>query len=695
VIGELIMAPGTFFHTRCIESRRALAREGGRRTFPALALLAVLLLAAPGAFAAQERVAPDALAADGCDWSNCTIAAVDDDPDSPDGDWATATGDNTSHDGHFAFATPTQPLDGVEDQVFRAAVRKSAVGCGTGTPTARIELWEAGGLVEAGTEVSVTSASGQVISFSWNAALISNAADVEVKVFGIKSGGSPDTRCAVDLGAVEWNAEVSAGGSVPTLSGATVSAISATSATLGATIDTQGSSTITDYGTVWDTTPSPDILTGNVNSVGATPPGPPHTFDDGGRTLSPPATPGTLIYYSGYATNGTGTGYSTEDSFYLEPNQVTSASISNVTSSGMRVSWTLPGTGAGNGTIVLMQEGGAVDDDPADGTLYTASASWIAPGSEIGTGNYVVFQGSGTQVDVTDLSPSTAYFVRVYQYAGTTEPLVNYELDGAQTASDTTLAGGSLPTLSGATVSAIGATSATLWATIDTEGSSTITDYGTVWGTAPFPTGNVKSVGATPPGPPHTFDDGGRTGLPQASLIYHAGYATNGAGTGYSPDGSFYTDPQSQASLVIFRGGGLENELTFDWSAGSGDGVVVLMRLGTAVDDDPVDGVEYVDGSNVFAAGSEIGTGNYVVYVGDGQLRRLRRSRLGGDRHGPGLRSDVPRCGLRVRRLRFAHQLLASLACPRQLGPQRRARRRMLGVSLPHRRSTRKVRGAP
>jgi hypothetical protein len=228
----------------------------------------------------------------------------------------------------------------------------------------------------------------------------------------------------------------------------------------------------------------------------------------------------------------------------------------------------------------------------------------------------VVFQGSGTQVDVTDLTPSTAYFVRVYQYAGTTEPLVNYELDGAQTATDTTSAAGSLPTLSLPTVSAIGATSATLGARIDTEGSSTITDYGTVWGTSPSPTGNVKSVGATPPGPPHTFDDGGRTDLPQASLIYYAGYATNASGTGYSADGSFYTDPQSQASLVRFRGTALEAELDFDWRAGSGDGVVVLMRLGTAVDDDPVDGVEYLDGSNVFAAGSEIGTGNYVVYVG-------------------------------------------------------------------------------
>ncbi|MHC4130130.1 MAG: fibronectin type III domain-containing protein, partial [Planctomycetota bacterium] len=609
------MAPGTFLHTRCVESRRALAREGSRRAFPALALLAVLLLAAPGAFAVQERVAPDALAADGCDWNNCTIAAVDDDPDGPDADWATAAGNNTSHFGHFAFATPTQPLDGVANQVFRAAVRKSVGNCGTGTPTARIELWEAGGSVRAGTEVSVTSASGQVISFTWTAGEITNAADVEVKVFGIKSGGSPDARCAVDLGAVEWNAEVTAAGSLPTLSSPTApfATIDTTGATLGATIDTEGSSTITDYGTVWGTSPSP---TGNAQSVGGTPPGPPHPFDDGGRTLSPPETPGTRIYYAGYATNGTGTGYSPDGSFYLEPNQVTSASISNVTSSGMRVSWTLPGTGAGDGTIVLMREGGAVDADPTDGTLYTASASWIAPGSEIGTGNYVVFQGSGTQVDVTDLTPSTAYFVRVYQYAGTTEPLVNYELDAAQTATDTTTGAGSLPTLSSPTVTAIGATSATLGARIDTEGSSTITDYGTVWGTSPSPTGNAQSVGGTPPGPPHPFDDGGRTDLPQGSLIYYAGYATNASGTGYSPDGSFYTDPESQASFVIFRGTALETELTFDWRAGSGDGVVVLMRLGTAVDDDPVDGVEYLDGSNVFAAGSEIGTGNYVVYVG-------------------------------------------------------------------------------
>ena len=66
-------------------------------------------------------------------------------------------------------------------------------------------------MVRAGSDVSVTVA-GQVISFTWNANELTGSApflgtNVECKVVGTKSGGSPGARNTVEAGAVEWNSD--------------------------------------------------------------------------------------------------------------------------------------------------------------------------------------------------------------------------------------------------------------------------------------------------------------------------------------------------------------------------------------------------------------------------------------------------------------------------------------------------------
>ena len=607
------MIARTIFQLRCAEAGRRRARAA--RAFAALASLAGLLLAAPGAYAAQERMPLDGLGADGCDWNGCSVANLDEDPDGAGNDWATATDNNSNHAGHFTFGTPTQPLSaGADLQEFRASVRKNST-CGSDPPTARIELWESGALVRAGTAVSVTPANSctqgtdcQVISFPWNATEVTSAANVEAKVFGIKSGGAPASRCAVDLGALEWNAEVGAvGPTLPTLSSPTspFASIDTGGATLGATIDTNGGGTLTAYGTVWGASPAP---TGNAATAGTDNPAMPHTYS---HSRSITQTPGTLIYFRGYATNGAGTGYSPGASFYLEPNQASGVTFSNVTSSGMRISWSPPGTGAGNGSIVVVKQGSAVDSNPVDGVAHTANASF-GSGDQLGTGNYVVFRAAGTQVDVGNLSASTTYHVAVYQYAGTAAPSINYQQDAPATGSQATSAAGSTPTLSTPTVSGIGSTSATLGATIDS--GSGISAYGTVWGTSPAPTGNALAAGGAA-SPPHTFSHA-RTGLPASTRIYYRGYATNGAGTGYSPDGSFYTNPGSQASRINFMSAA-ETELIVSWTRGNGDGVIVLISESYAVDADPADETEYTANA-AFGSGEQIGTGNYVIYVGTG-----------------------------------------------------------------------------
>jgi hypothetical protein len=390
---------------------------------------------------------------------------------------------------------------------------------------------------------------------------------------------------------------------VPTLSAPTAISIDTTTAVLGATINSDGGSPILRRGTVWNTTGAPIVeseLDEGGTALGA--------FTDG-RSALPVAT---QVFFRGYAENANGMGYSPDGTFYTEPNQASGVSFSNVTGGGMRVSWT---SGGGAGSIVVMKEASAVDSDPVDGTAHAASATFGA-GAELGTGNYVVFRAAGTQVDVTGLSPSTTYFVAVYEYAGA-GGLINYQQGSPAVGSQATAAGGPVPVLSSPTVTGVGSTSATLGATIDSDSGSAIVRRGTVWNLtgAPVVENEIDEGGTALGAFSHL-----RSVLPGATLIYYRGYAENAGGIGYSPEDSFYTEPTLQPSGILIRDpDNLDGvpELRIRWRVGTGDGTIVVMRAGTPVDADPVDGTTYV-ANTVFGTGDEIGTGNYVVYVGTG-----------------------------------------------------------------------------
>ena len=123
-----------------------------------------------------------------------------------------ATGNNVSTEWGADFPTPTgDPTVGADLQEFRAGVEEFDSGQ-TGTPTARIELWENGSLVRAGSNTNVSTYA--VLSFTWNTNELATADGslVQCKVIGTKSGGSPSTRNTVRIGHVEWNVDYTAGG---------------------------------------------------------------------------------------------------------------------------------------------------------------------------------------------------------------------------------------------------------------------------------------------------------------------------------------------------------------------------------------------------------------------------------------------------------------------------------------------------
>ena len=74
--------------------------------------------------------------------------------------------------------------------------------------------------------------------------------------------------------------------------------------------------------------------------------------------------------------------------------------------------------------------------------------------------------------------------------------------------------------------------------------------------------------------------------------------------------------PTIQTSNVTFSDV-TTSSFTINWTSGNGTNRIVLVKAGSAVDSDPVNGTSYT-ASNLFGSGSQIGTGNYVVYNGTG-----------------------------------------------------------------------------
>jgi hypothetical protein len=170
---------------------------------------------------ATQRLAPDAILEE-INLSGA-VSVIQDDPDSPDGNWLTASANNSNTSLRVSFPTPNQSLDAGSVQNIHVLVRKS-VGQ-SGTPTASIELWESGSLIS--TIVGSTNITGSMVlsgSFDKSVLADTTGAGVEIRVNGVSVGGNPNTRATVEVGAIEWNVVYTAGSLFTRTSSDTISA---------------------------------------------------------------------------------------------------------------------------------------------------------------------------------------------------------------------------------------------------------------------------------------------------------------------------------------------------------------------------------------------------------------------------------------------------------------------------------------
>ena len=133
----------------------------------------------------------------------------------PDSDTTTVdpTANNVNTEWGGDFNTPTgNPTVGADLQEFRVGVIRFQTGQ-SGVPQARIELWENGSLVRAGSDEGVIG-THSIVSLKWNANELAtpNGSLVQCKLIGTKVGGAGGTRAAVGIGGMEWNVAYTAGG---------------------------------------------------------------------------------------------------------------------------------------------------------------------------------------------------------------------------------------------------------------------------------------------------------------------------------------------------------------------------------------------------------------------------------------------------------------------------------------------------
>lgn len=142
------------------------------------------------------------------------ITDIDDDPDSPDGLWITSDGVGAAELIGDLENSSRALKTGANLQEFRVLIRRSSQNGGPdggNDVVFDIDLYENGtivrNLVSGATQAS--GASATVYSGTWNANEVSNKDDVEVRVFQTNgASGNPGNRRYIDIGAIEWNAEL-------------------------------------------------------------------------------------------------------------------------------------------------------------------------------------------------------------------------------------------------------------------------------------------------------------------------------------------------------------------------------------------------------------------------------------------------------------------------------------------------------
>ena len=317
-----------------------------------------------------------------------------------------------------------------------------------------IILQKSGNSAPTGTPTNATSYSvGNTIGDGTVAAIITNTATTSTTISGLAYASSysftliPFNWNTVNTGTYNYYTAAtipSATGTTstptaPIISTPTSASVTTTTATLGGNVTNDGGDPVTERGIVWSETSlnaNPVIGGSNVTKVAL------GSGTTGVYTVATTGlTSGVSISYKAYATNSTGTSYTTVGSITTlatEPITISSSmTFPTYTTSSVQVSFT---SGNGANRIVVARLSTTTRVAPTDANGYAVSSASFTDLSNVttGTGNVVVYNGASNTVTVTNLSAGTTYAFDVYEYNGSSAS-ANYLTSSYLTGSKTTI----------------------------------------------------------------------------------------------------------------------------------------------------------------------------------------------------------------------------------------------------------------
>lgn len=338
-----------------------------------------------------------------------------------------------------------------------------------------------------------------------------------------------------------------------------------------------------------------------------------------------------------YNTSAAGTDYLT--SSFLAGSTITLSApfvqTSGLSATGIQNTQATINYVAGNGgsRLFIMRAGSPVNVEPQDLVNYNYSTMYGQ--QEIGTGNYVVNKtSSGTNATITGLSPNTQYYVSAFELNGSTGPVY---LRPGSSFNFTTTGSGVIPPTTNATSALFslidGNKFSFAWSNGNGAKRIVVMRQGSPVSFSPvngidYTANAAFGTGADLGSGQYVIFNGTQSSVAITNLlpstVYHfAVYEYNGSGatSSYLTAGaltanrSTATAPASGSAAL--NGTASNLSINISWTSGPGDGRIVVMKEGSAVSGLPADLSKY-PASNVFQSGSQIATGEYVVYAGSG-----------------------------------------------------------------------------
>ncbi|MBC7383100.1 MAG: T9SS type A sorting domain-containing protein [Bacteroidia bacterium] len=337
-------------------------------------------------------------------------------------------------------------------------------------------------------------------------------------------------------------------------------------------------------------------------------------------------------------------------------NPAANINFSTVGLNSMNVNWTRGSDG--NQCMVVVRQGTAVNELPANNISYNFNANF-GNGDLLGTmvnANYVVYKGTGSSFTLSNLSPTTTYYVAVFEF-NITGAIIKYLTSSYATGNATTNGLASTPTIaaSGITFQNLGSSVTRVnW----TNGNgnkrlllaysgklSPVTNVGATNGSGYVANSNYSSFSPAPGsidlfnvsinyGPAKVVYNGTGTTALVSGLLSSSFYtyvvveyndiSGNPTTSNYLKSsilfGSKETDASIQAPTINASNIGSiasNASIRLNWINGNGSNRLIVARQAGVVSWSPVSNVNYISNGN-FNSATDLGSGNKVVYSGTG-----------------------------------------------------------------------------